>query len=98
MNNDGTLMYRLCIAIEDGDASEVAHLRIGPLYGARWLTFGARLLRLYISQPNVSAYDKEVIARMTNYIMKVYFKVCIMHVSCHKNCSCTVLNFRGSTN
>ena len=75
MNNDGKLMYRLCTGIEDGNVDTVKDLRIGPLCSARWLTFGARLLRLYTSQPDVSEYDKEVIDRMANYIIKVYFKV-----------------------
>ena len=76
-NNDGRLMYRLCVAIENGEVPDkLANLRIGPLYGARWITFGARLLRLYVSQPDASAYEQEIIARMASYIIKVYFKVC----------------------
>ena len=43
---------------------------------ARWITFGARLLRLYVSQPDASAYEQEIISRMASYIIKVYFKVC----------------------
>ena len=76
MSRDQKLIYQLCIGIEDGDISQVSSWRIGPMHQARWLTFAARLLRLYCSLPEeFGSYTATVLERMANFILNVYFKV-----------------------
>ena len=71
MNNDGKLMYRLSFGIEDENIDTVKDLRIELLCSARWLTFGARLLRLHTSlcpaRRDVSDHDKGIINRISHF-------------------------------
>ena len=76
MSRDKKLVYLLCIGIEEGDISKVYKWKIGHMHQARWLTFAARLLRLYCSLPDeFGAYVVTILERMANFIINVYYKV-----------------------
>ena len=79
MSNDSQLMYHYCVAIETGNLDRnIASRRIGPCSTARWITFGTRILRLYVSKVNHNAHVAEIVERLASFIVNVYYKVCDM--------------------
>ena len=78
MSNDSVLMYKYCVAVETGLYDEFVYLKLGHCSTARWITFGARLLRVYMSDGlDYNSHIAECLERMVNYVVNVYYKVSI---------------------
>ncbi|XP_063687725.1 uncharacterized protein LOC134820989 [Bolinopsis microptera] len=76
MSNDAKLMYKYCITVETGLHDEFVYNAIGNCSTARWITFGARILRFYISGDlTYNSHISECLERMVNFIVNVYYKV-----------------------
>ena len=80
LSTDQNLLYRLCKAINDGAVDDnLGNRTIGPLNHARWVTAGARVLRLYMATPKPTRGLKVI----TTFIVKVYailwFKIRFKH-------------------
>ena len=87
MSNDSKYLYDMCVAIED----ELYDMRlfqkkIGPMMGARWLTFGGRGLRGWVSANHLrlSAAQMEILERVVTFILQAYYKVRIHLYNCDK--------------
>lgn len=79
LSTDRKLLYELIVGLETGDISKVASRTIGAVHQARWLTFSARIVRLYCSVPEeLGVYVMENLERLVIFIVKVYFKVDII--------------------
>lgn len=78
MSKDAKLMYNYCVGIVDGDIPlKLANRVIGQEFSARWITFGTRLLRLWVSEKydRLPAEQQENLDTMAYYIVWVYYKV-----------------------
>ena len=73
LSSDQYYAYQICWCVILGEVDEnIQCLEIGPLYHARWLTLGCRILRYYISQINPS---KQLTA-IAEFCVRVYFPSC----------------------
>ncbi|KAF0292295.1 hypothetical protein FJT64_009693 [Amphibalanus amphitrite] len=92
LSHDQQLLYRLALAVQTGDMSDsVARQRIGPLNHARWLTLGARVLRLYVSTESPSDSLRLLVQFLVTHYVPVWF--CIRR---HPDCTDGAKNFHRS--
>ena len=76
MSTDSQQMYRYCVAVETGLFDQFVFLKIGNCSTAHWITFGTRIIRVYISGGlKYNAHIEECLERMVNFIVNVYYKV-----------------------
>lgn len=77
LSHDRKVLYNLVIAACEGKIDEKqAKARIGKVHQARWLTLASRVVRLWMSVPShLGSYVCEVLDRLVNFIIHVYFKV-----------------------
>ncbi|XP_063690962.1 uncharacterized protein LOC134823433 [Bolinopsis microptera] len=83
MSNDSVLMYKYCIAIDtgrpfrfvNGKIDRFVNNKIGNCSTARWITLGTRILRLYMTSSSYNSHCAEILERMANFIVHVYYKV-----------------------
>ena len=76
MSTDSQQMYRYCVALETGLYDAFVNLKIGNCSTARWITFGTRILQVYMSAGiRYNAHVAECLERMVNFIVNIYYKV-----------------------
>ena len=78
MSNDSKYLYEMCVAIEEGELdTHLFQKRVGPMMGARWLTFGGRALRAWVSANylKLSAINLEILERVVTFILQAYYQV-----------------------
>ena len=73
LSNDSKLMYRLCTGLVDGDLSDVAHLKIGKVSSARWITFGARFVLHLFHFPNINIKNTHFLFLIIQFSLKLEF-------------------------
>lgn len=85
-SSDAKYLYNMCIGIVDGDITVVEE-KVGKMCHSRWLTFAGRILRLYVSQPSLHAYEENKLQRMANAVVCVYYNV-------SGSCKCPQPNYK----
>lgn len=69
LSTDAKNLLQLAIAITNGSVPiDLANIKLGPVFHARWLTKAARILRAYVGTKNPSTTLKT----LAIYVMKVY--------------------------
>lgn len=69
IRSDQSYLYRMVRAIDGGECDEnLASIKPGPLNLARWNTFAARILRLYVTKSKPS----EQLKTLAKFVVKVY--------------------------
>ena len=76
MSDDAALMYKYCIAVETGIHDNFVYRKISNCSTARWITFGTRILRIYLTEGiALNAHATECLERLVSFIVNVYYKV-----------------------
>ena len=76
MSDDAKLMFKYCVAVETGVYDNFVYLKISNCSTARWITFGTRLLRVYMSDGlHYNSHMAECLERMVSFIVYIYYKV-----------------------
>lgn len=69
IHSDQSYLYRMVRAVDRGECdANLASFKPGPVSPSRWITFAARLLRMYVTKTNPSN-DLKILVQ---YVMKVY--------------------------
>ena len=76
ISRDAKLLYKLGLAVQTGVVPiDIVAATIGPAMHARWLTTGARDLRLYMSTKNPSKELKELVSLLLVLYIPSYFNI-----------------------
>ena len=88
LSRDAALLYKLGLTVQSGVVlPEVVAATIGPPLHARWLTTGARDLRVYISTKKPSKALKEIVSLLVNFYIPNFF-----NIKEHSHCQQGALN------
>ena len=89
LSRDASLLYKLGLAVQTGVVTpDVVAATIGPPLHARWLTTGARDLRVYISTRNPSKALKEIASLLVKFYIPNFF-----NIKEHSHCQKGAVNF-----